>query len=233
MEIIQSTLLMFLAISIGTYIAFSKLLGISQDPREPPPVPGSIPYIGHVVGLLRNKFNYYIQLRYLIAFAHCIDAYIVPSHQCSLSIFTIAMPGQKIYVVTTSDLIQAIQKLPAAFAFPPIEAKFVSRVCGSSEEAHKIVMKNLNGDEGDWGLSIEVYAAIRAALSAGPGLDGMNRIMAQHIAMFLDDLVPSFGSPVRIKLAKWLRQTVTGATTHSVYGPRNPFKDLAVADAFW
>ena len=58
-------------------------------------------------------------------------------------------------------------------------------------------MKNLNGNKGDSGLSIEVYAAIRAALSAGPGLDGMNRIMAQHIAMFLDNLVPSFGSPCK------------------------------------
>lgn len=31
---------------------------------EPPWASTSIPYIGHVIGLMQNKFNYYVQLRY-------------------------------------------------------------------------------------------------------------------------------------------------------------------------
>ena len=138
------------------------------------------------------------------------------------------------YIATTPELIQAIQKLPKALAFPPIEAKFASRICGSSEEANRILMKNVNGEDGDWGLSMEAYAGMRAALSPGPGLDDMNRIMIQNIAGSLDSLRPSskaFGT--RIELAKWLRQSVTAATTNSVYGPQNPFKDSQIADASW
>ena len=95
------------------------------------------------------------------------------------------------------------------------------------------MMKNVNGDEGDWGLSMESYAGMRAALSAGHGLDEMNRVMIQNIAASLDSLKPAPGTRIKIGLAKWLRRSVTAATTNSVYGPQNPFKDLMVVDAFW
>ena len=160
-------------------------------------------------------------------------AYSLRSHQYSQPIFTMTMPGQKMYIVTKPELIQAIQKQPKALAFPPIEAKFAMKICGSSDEAHRILMKNLNGDDGDWGLSMDSYACMRAALSPGPGLDDMNRVMIQNIAASLDSLKPASGSHTKIGLAKWLRHTVTEATTNSVYGPQNPFKDVEVAEAFW
>lgn len=137
------------------------------------------------------------------------------------------------YVVTTPELIQAIQKQPKALAFPPIEAKFASRVCDSSAEAHKILMTNVNGDEGDWGLSMESYAAMRAALAPGPHLDKMNRVMIENIAAALDRLTASDAKPTKLGLASWLRSSVTAATTNSVYGPQNPFKEQAVEDGFW
>ena len=160
-------------------------------------------------------------------------AYSLGSHQHSQPIFTMTMPGQKMYIVTKPEIIQAIQKQPKALAFPPIEAKFATKICGSSDEAHIILMKNLNGDDGDWGLSMDSYAGMRAALSPGPGLDDMNRVMIQNIAASLDSLKSASGSCTKIGLAKWLRRTVTEATTNSVYGPQNPFKELEVAEAFW
>ena len=163
----------------------------------------------------------------------CLVAYSSSSHRHSQPIFTMTMPGQKMYIVTKPELIQSIQKQPKALAFPPIEAKFAAKICGSSDEAHRILMKNLNGDEGDWGLSMDSYACMRAALSPGPGLDDMNRVMIQNIAASLDSLKPASGSRTKIGLAKWLRRVVTEATTNSVYGPQNPFKDVEVADAFW
>lgn len=144
-----------------------------------------------------------------------------------------AMPGSKIYVVTAVELIQAVQKQPKILAFPPIEAKFASRVCGSSPEAHKILMNNVNGEEGDWGLSMESYAAMRAALTPGPALDNMNRVMVENIMESLESLRPHKGTTSTINFAEWLRDSITLATTNSVYGPHNPFKDKAIADAYW
>ena len=137
------------------------------------------------------------------------------------------------YVVTTLGLIQTIQKLPKALAFPPIQAKFSSQICGSSVEAHNIVMKNVNGDEGNWGLSMEFYEAMRPALKPGAALDHMNRLMMQSVAASLESLTSEAGSKVKVRLSEWLRDSVTAATTDSVYGPQNPFKEKDVVDAFW
>ena len=137
------------------------------------------------------------------------------------------------YVVTTLDLIQKIQKLPKVLAFPPIEAKFSSQICGSSAEAHNIVMKNVNGDEGDWGLSMEFHEAMRTALRPGAALDDMNRIMVRSVMASLDNLIAEDKQTVEIRLSQWLRDRVTAATTDSVYGAQNPFQEKAVVDAFW
>lgn len=143
------------------------------------------------------------------------------------------MPGVKMYIVASLELVQAIQKQPKTLAFPPIAAKFALKVCGSSTEAHSVLMRNVNGDEGDWGLSMESYAGMRAALSSGPNLDQMNRVMIQEVATSLDDLKLSANKPGKLKLGQWLRSMVTAATTRSIYGPRNPFRGQSVVDGFW
>lgn len=58
------------------------------------------------------------------------------------------------YVLSKPELIQAMQKQHKTLAFAPLEAKFASRVCGTSSEAQAILAQNVNGDEGDFGLSM-------------------------------------------------------------------------------
>ncbi|KAI1080056.1 cytochrome P450 [Whalleya microplaca] len=207
-------LLVFIGSVTFIYFATRKF---GHDPREPPLAPQSIPIIGHMIGLSRRKFNYYVDL----------------SQQTGSPIFTMSLPGQKMYVVTTPELIQTAQKQHKTLAFPPIEAKFASKVCGASPEAQAILDKNVNGDEGDFGLSMESYAAMRAGLQPGSQLDDMNRVMIQEIAKSLDLLQPAQGEARKIGMYAWLRDAITTATTRSVYGPLNPYDDKAVADAFW
>jgi hypothetical protein len=136
------------------------------------------------------------------------------------------------YIVTSPELIQAVQKHPKTLSFPLIEAKFAHRVCGSSAETHEILMRNVSGDEGDWGLSMESYAGIRAALFPGQDLDAMNRVMIMNISSSLDTVIFP-GKEARVNLGKWLRSTITLATTNPIYGPHNSFKDKAIEDGFW
>lgn len=137
------------------------------------------------------------------------------------------------YIVTKPDLIQATQKQPKVLAFPPIEAKFASKICGVNQGAESIVNDNVNGAEGDTGMSMESHAAMRAALSPSAGFDDMNRQMIENVVASLDKLNPSTHQPVIEGLSKWIRRNVTAATTNSVYGPLNPFEDQSVVDAFW
>ena len=155
------------------------------------------------------------------------------SHDNPSPIFTLNMPGQKMYIITKPNLIQATQKLPKVLAFPPIEAKYATRICGVSQEAKDIVFDNVNGERGDTGLSMESYVAMKAALSPSEECDEMNRQMIQNVAAALDRLIPSTQQSVRIRLWSWFRQNVTAATTKAVYGPNNPLNDQSVVEAFW
>ena len=155
------------------------------------------------------------------------------SRQALSPIFTMIMPGTKLYIVTASDLIQVIQKQPKVLAFPPVAAKFASKICGASAEAHKILMTNVNGDDGDWGLFMESSAAIKRTLAPGQALDEMNHKMIKVVAASLDSLSPLSQEETTIKLGEWLFENVTAATTTSAYGPNNPFNDQAVAAGFW
>ena len=74
--------------------------------------------------------------------------------------------------------------------------------------------------------------AVYPALSPGPHLDAMNRIMIPSIKEALDKLRIDGGGR-RIVLGRWIRHEFSRAITDSVYGPMNPFKDRAVEDAFW
>ncbi|KJZ72490.1 hypothetical protein HIM_08159 [Hirsutella minnesotensis 3608] len=204
-------------VSLGTVAYLISRVKSSHDAREPPPAPTSIPFVGHLIGLTRKKFNYFVQL----------------SQQTGFPIFTISLPGQKLYVLAKPDLIPALQKQYKTLAFPPVEAKFASRICGTSPKAQAILSQNVNGDDGDFGLSMESYAAMRAGLKPGAIVDDMNRVMIQEVAKALKQLEPASGRSRKIALHTWVRDVMTTATTRSVYGPMNPYEDKAIANAFW
>lgn len=103
-----------------------------------------------------------------------------------------------------------------------------------SDEADKIIMTNVNGDEGDWGMSVESYQVMRSALTPGADLDAMNRVMIQNLAASMERIRPEKGgSNPSISLMHWLRHELTTATTNAVYGPLNPYADRNVEDGFW
>lgn len=132
--------------------------------------------------------------------------------------------------MTKPEFIQTVQKQHKVLAFPPISAKFASIVCGASPETQAILAQNVNGEDGDHGLSMEAQATMKAALQPGSTeVDDMNRSMIGHIAKALDALQPG----TKIGMYTWLRDNITAATTRSVYGPMNPYDDNTIIDAFW
>ena len=146
-----------------------------------------------------------------------------------LPIYTLRLPGARLYVVNSISLIPAVQRQFKILAFPPLEAKLATSVCGSSKTARDILNTNTNGDEGDWGYSITFYKMIHTPLSPGPELDAMNRVMAQKVTASIDRIRVQ----KVVRLFEFIRHEITLATTDSVYGPQNPFKDPEIEDSFW
>lgn len=147
----------------------------------------------------------------------------------NLPIYTVRLPGARLYVINATSLIPSVQRQHKVLAFPPLEAKLAMNVCGSSRTANDILNTNVNGDEGFWGYSVTHYKALHPSLSPGPRLDAMNRVMARNVTASLDRIQ----TPKVIKLFEFIKHEITLVTTDSVYGPHNPFQDSAVADSFW
>ena len=137
------------------------------------------------------------------------------------------------YIITKPDLIQVAQKMPKVLAFNPIKAKFAARMCGVSQKAEALVNENVNGDHGDTGMVMESFVLTKAALSSSTEFDEMNRQSLQEITASVNRLTSLTSKTARVKLMMWLRRNLTTASTNSVYGPQNPFKDRSIADAFW
>lgn len=63
--------LIFLLSAIWVGLTF--LLSPDRDSREPPVLGSSIPFIGHILGLLRHGTRYYEQTRYYTSDDWCLN----------------------------------------------------------------------------------------------------------------------------------------------------------------
>lgn len=70
---LQSALFAFFLVTSAAIFLLNRKVSTMQDPREPPVVPASLPYIGHVIGIMRNNFDYYVQLRYAPCYSRLIS----------------------------------------------------------------------------------------------------------------------------------------------------------------
>ena len=204
-----------------------------EDP-EPPIVQSNIPFIGHFIGIIRHRGNYYNRLRYDSACPQqvCCDFNIFVRDKTKLPILTlpISILGLRIYVVNSVNIIQSVQKNVKTLAYQPIEATFSVRLCGASRKAYNILAEDMDLDNGHFG---SIFKAMHPPLAPGPGLNRMNGVMVQRVSEYMELIKPSIGMSSKIKLAEWVRHHVTLATTDAAYGPHNPFRNPEVENAFW
>ena len=83
MDYIKSTsknaLLAFAAIACSFFL-IDKILGIKPFANEPPYVSPKVPLIGHAIGLLWSKYDYYIGLRYVVPSAIVVTRYFLSDY---------------------------------------------------------------------------------------------------------------------------------------------------------
>jgi hypothetical protein len=139
------------------------------------------------------------------------------------------MLNGKVYVVTSPELVSAVNRNSKALAFNPFIAQLGKRITGHDEETSRIVQHNLNGEEGS-GYVIEVHDGIVAALGPGKGLEDMIEPMLRETATYFEVLENDY----EVDLFAWTRKMVTMCSTRATYGPENPFnKNTHYIDMFW
>lgn len=139
------------------------------------------------------------------------------------------MLNGKIYVVTSPEMVNAVNRNSKKIAFNPFIALLGKRITAHDEATSQIVQHNLNGEHGP-GYVIDVHHGILPSLSPGKDLEQMTRAMLLQASPFLEALTQ--GS--EINLFEWTRHMVTMCSTRAVYGPKNPFNaDPGYVRSFW
>ncbi|KAL7628400.1 hypothetical protein AAE478_002602 [Parahypoxylon ruwenzoriense] len=203
-----------LSVAVGglaaTYLFFRFLLYLTQDAKEPPAIVTGIPFLGPLVGMARQKSGYYNQLR---------DAYKLP-------IYTLRLPFSRMYIVNATELVPALQKQWRTVSFAAIAAD-AGNLVGMSKEAVEIMHKDLMSEHG---FSVSWPKYITPVMSPGKDLDELSR---KAIEIFVEGLgkLSSRGT-VKTGLWEWTNRIMDKSTTEAVWGPKNPYRDPAVAEAW-
>jgi hypothetical protein len=59
----------------------------------------------------------------------------------------------------------------------------------------------------------------------------MNAKSVQNVSRIVTQLATQ--APKKLKLMEFVRKNITEATTDAVYGPKNPFADPKIQQAYW
>ncbi|OJJ44465.1 hypothetical protein ASPZODRAFT_72081 [Penicilliopsis zonata CBS 506.65] len=183
-----------------------------HDPREPPVV-GSFPLIGHLIGMLWYGVSYFN----LLAHKHA-----------NLPIFSLNILGTKFHLIASPSILQAVQRNNKTVTFDPFLQSTAERMAGISNPQTLQLLREKSSGGG--GLNQTVVHALLPTLTGRP-LDRMNEKMASLLSPLVDELVEQDNQV--IDLYGWCRHAITVASTEASYGPLNPYKDAEIEDAFW
>lgn len=200
-----------LALLAATYVFLRALMNLTQHASEPPTVKSSIPFIEPIIGMARYKSRFHAHIRDMLR----------------LPIYTLRLPGARMYIVNAPKLIPAVQKLWRTVSFAAIEAQTVTSIFLCSKAGQNVIKSGLMEDDSYTGT---FASAIHPALKPGTNLDDMNKAAARTIAASLDRL--QAGGSMETNLFDWVRDEVVLATSDAVYGPKNPLRDPDVLKAY-
>ncbi|KAL8786610.1 MAG: hypothetical protein Q9195_008132 [Heterodermia aff. obscurata] len=140
------------------------------------------------------------------------------------------MLSGKVYVVTSPELVNSINRNSKVLAFNPFIAQVGKRITSHDDATGRIIQHNLNGESGP-GYVTEIHDGTVAALGDPSSVEKIISVMLQESMPYLDRLEPE----IEMDFFLWLRRTVTRCTTTAIYGPGNPLARDAekLDDAFW
>lgn len=188
------------------------------NPREPPILSPPIPLIGHLLGmfLLGGRYIKNLGLRHR-------------EHP----IFTLPVPGSRIYVVADPSLAASVQRASRVLSFTPIIPEVTERVLGLDEATMAITRRNLDPGPGEErGFLADIQDMVYAWLGPGSYLEELSLAAAGEMR---DEIAAVGVNPGRgVDLLGWVRHLVTVSTAKYLYGPQNPIAvDSSLETSFW
>ncbi|KAI0408332.1 cytochrome P450 [Xylaria palmicola] len=195
-----------------------------MDAREPTIIASGIPFIGHILGMAMQGGKYIKKLG---------------TRNKHLPIFTLPVPGSRLYIVTEPSLAAAVQRSSRTLSFTPIIPEVTERVLGLDKATMEITRKNLDPGPGDErGFLADIQDMVYAYFGPGNYLSVISLEAARELRSEVIAFAASQGShrssQIPVDLLAWVRHLVTVSTAKSFYGPKNPISlDPNLEGCFW
>ncbi|KAF1850255.1 cytochrome P450 [Cucurbitaria berberidis CBS 394.84] len=195
------------AVAIIAYLALQFLLHGTQSKREPCILETTVPFFDSAIGILRHRANYLSNLR----------------SKYRMSIYTLRMPFQRLYVVHAPNLIQTIQSKANAATFIPNLLDFGMLFSGLNEQSQRTLRDAFGVQGNGFTMSVHKY------LLSGPSLKAATRAAVDRLSASVPN---HFEDDRQGGLLELVRHELTLALTGAIYGPENPYDDPDV-EASW
>ncbi|KAL2140136.1 hypothetical protein VTI28DRAFT_4218 [Corynascus sepedonium] len=196
-----------IAVSISLLFTFHAL-GPRVDPREPPLLKPRIPFIGHIVAMMRHQAQFHISLQ----------------RSTGRPIATLPMLTGKMYAVWDPYLIASGLRTKSLSTTPHL-----IDAMPRATRVSKATVDLINSPRGLQLLDQVMLHVIPSSLK-GASLQTMTKTALADVASQLTSLAPpSSSSPAPVVLPNawlWIRHLLTAATTRALYGEgnnNNPF----------
>lgn len=144
-------------------------------------------------------------------------------------------------MINSPDLLLAVQRYPKKLSFWFLQAVFAARMAGLSKVAAMALQDNVHGEDKKPSLFMDGAEATHKALKPCQGLDEMTLTAVQRLAVSMEELArgttvlssgKAEGECMQKDLWHWVNQALMVSTTDSIYGPKNPYQDPTICDAF-
>ncbi|KAI1028496.1 hypothetical protein LB503_002588 [Fusarium chuoi] len=176
------------------------------DAREPPYVKETVPYFSHIYGLLKHGLRYFDLV----------------SAQQPHPIFTIDMSGQKNYIVTSPELVQAVQRNTTSLSFSPAIIPAFRRMMGFDEAGIELIFRDAHTENG-----------IVQKASLLPGTESLDELCTLIRAKLLN-IVNELPSSQTIDLYAWVQDLFMRTNNSACFGEKDPFSlDPSLNSTFW
>ncbi|KAJ3537864.1 hypothetical protein NM208_g6147 [Fusarium decemcellulare] len=191
---------------LGALLFGAAWLTLKHDEQEPPLLLPRIPFVGHLIGMIRHQSTFLTVL----------------SHR-RMTIATVPVLNGKIYAIFDGGLIQAAQT-NKDLSFVPFVEEFARGELGYDAATEKLILDNH--------VAAKVFPANRTG-TAPHHIHRMNANALAYVAQTLN-AIGSDNELVVPNIYLWVRDLMTMATSEALYGPQNPIaKDPSLIDDLW
>ncbi|KAK4653510.1 hypothetical protein QC762_0084340 [Podospora pseudocomata] len=156
----------------GSYLLFLfAVLHLTQNEKEPPLVATAVPFLSPVIGMVKLSMDFYTNMR---------------NKHHDLPIYNLRLPGTRLYIVNSLNLILSVQRQWRTLILPPVSARASEVAMGVSKDALAIIREDMIADTGFFHTFIK---ATYPSLSSGPALERLSGDAMTVLTASLDNIV--------------------------------------------